>query len=209
MRRPLRRAAILAALLGVAVLLGACTRTIGPRAEFTATPAFDYPPLVVALDASPSSSPHGAIVTYAWELGDGTTASGRTVTHTYGEKGVYDITLTVTDTTGATGVRTRSVEALNRLPSPRFTVDKMWVGANDPLTFDASDSEDPDGEIVQYLWDFGDGTTGEGMIITHAYTLSGWQPMVTLTVVDDDGGSNSSSRQVNVVGCPSCGSALP
>ena len=204
--RPVSVAALLVALIGGTVLLSACDRVVGPRAEFTTTPAFDYPPLEVTLDASASSSPNGAIVSYDWDFGDGDTDSGGVVTHTYAEKGVYDITLVVTDSTGKTGARTRSVEALNRIPAAIFTVDKMWVGISDPLEFDASDSYDPDGEIVQYIWSFGDGASAEGMIVQHAYAVPGWTPLVTLTVVDDDGGSNSTSRQVNVVGCDSCSS---
>ena len=208
-RRASRSASVsilFAALIAGTVFLAACDRVIGPRAEFTTTPTFDYPPFEVTLDASASSSPSGAIVSYDWDFGDGDTDSGVTVTHTYTEKGVYDITLVVTDGDGKTGARTRSVEALNRIPSARFTVDKFWVGTNDPLEFDASDSSDPDGEIVQYIWAFGDGATGEGMVVEHAYTVPGWKPTVTLTVVDEDGGTNSTSRQVNVVGCDSCGS---
>jgi len=202
----MRRTAILGACsLGALLLLAACTRIVGPQAEFTVTPAFDYPPLEVTLSASASSSPNGAIVSYGWDFGDGSTGSGVTATHTYEEKGVYAITLVVTDSTGETGARTRSVEALNRVPVARFTVDKMWVGADDPLKFDASDSEDPDGEIVQYIWSFGDGATAEGKVVRHSYAVPGWKPMVTLTVVDDSGGSNSTTREVNVVGCPSCG----
>jgi PKD repeat protein len=199
-------ATVVAVLLAAALSLVGCDRVIGPKAEFSATPLFDYPPLEVALDASASSSPNGAIVSYEWDFGDGTTATGVTTTHTYDEKGVYAITLVVTDSEGKTGTRTRSVEALNRIPLARFTVDKMWVGTNDPLEFDASDSEDPDGEIVQYIWSFGDGSTAEGEVVTHSYAVPGWKPLVTLTVVDDSGGSNSTSKTVNVVGCSTCGS---
>ena len=204
--RPASVGVLLVALIGGALFLSACDRVVGPRAEFTTTPAFDYPPLEITLDASASSSPNGAIVSYDWDLGDGDTDSGVVVTHTYGEKGVYDITLVVTDSTGETGARTRSVEALNRIPSAIFTSSPYWNGVDQPFTFDASDSEDPDGEIVQYIWSFGDGATSEGMIVQHAYAVPGWKPLVTLTVVDEDGASNSTSRQVNVVGCDSCGS---
>jgi len=203
--RPVSVAALLAALIGMTLLLSACDRVVGPRAEFTTTPAFDYPPLEVTLDASASSSPNGAIVSYDWDLGDGGTDSGVTVTHTYTEKGVYDITLVVTDSTGKTGARTRSVEALNRVPVAVFTSSPpYWVGLRNPVKFDASDSYDPDGEIVQYIWSFGDGSSGEGMVVYHEYTTSGWEPLVTLTVVDEDGGSKSISKKLLVVGCDDC-----
>jgi len=201
-------AALLAALIGTALLLTACDRVVGPRAEFTATPQYDYPPLEVTLDAGASSSPNGAIVSYDWDFGDGETDSGVSVTHTYAEKGVYQITLVVTDSAGKTGARTRSVEALNRVPVASFEVDKYWVGDDQPIEFDASDSYDPDGEIVQYVWSFGDGSSGEGMVVEHEYGLlngKSWQPTVTLTVIDENGGSNSTTRKVNVVGCGSCG----
>ena len=205
-RRPASVAALLAAVLGLTLLLAACDRIVGPQADFTATPRFDYPPLEVTLDASASSSPNGAIVSYDWDLGDGETDAGVTVTHTYDEKGVYDITLMVTDSAGAIGARTQSVEALNRVPVAIFTFSPFWVGDNQPLTLNASDSYDPDGEIVQYVWSFGDGSSGEGMIVEHEYVTPNWRPTVTLTVVDESGGSGSTSKQVNVVGCDSCGS---
>ena len=194
--------------LVVVIALTGCFGGPTPQAQFTATPRFDYPPLDVSFDASASSSPNGAIVSYEWEFGDGETAIGMTTSHTYTEKGVYTVRLFVTDSDGMTGVRSLSVEAMNRVPIADFVVDKYWVGVNDPLEFDASSSYDQDGTIVQYIWGFGDGTAGEGMIVEHEYGTaggSGWQPMVTLTVVDDSGDSGSTSHHVNVVGCDSCG----
>ena len=47
---------------------------------------------------------------------------------------------------------------------------ERWVVA---LNFDGSGSSDPDGTIVAYDWDFGDGTTGTGATPTHTYALDG------------------------------------
>lgn len=58
----------------------------------------------------------------------------------------------------------------------------MW----EPVTFDGSGSYDPDGFIVDYLWDFADGSTASGVIVNHTYLDLGTYH-VTLTVVDDDG----------------------
>ncbi|MFC2083203.1 PKD domain-containing protein [Candidatus Bipolaricaulota bacterium] len=191
-----------------AIGLAGCVQPTGPLARFTATPTFDYPPLEATFDASASSSPNGAIVSYDWDFGDGESGTGTVVTHTYEEKGVYSVTLVVTDSTGKTGARSVAVEALNRVPSARFTISPYWIAAQQDARFDASDSSDPDGEIVQYLWSFGDGATAEGMIVQHAFPFAqsggGWKPIITLTVVDEDGGTSSTSKPINVVGCDAC-----
>lgn len=191
----------------VAALSG-CFLQSAPRAEFTATPEFDYPPLDVTFNASSSSSPNGPIVNYDWDFGDGATAGGVTVTHTYTEKGVYEVTLEVRDSAGETGVRTKSVEALNRVPVARFKTNVNTTGVRQPIWFNASESTDSDGEIVDYLWDFGDGTTDEGVLVEHEYQSAGgtgWRPEITLTVVDDNGATNSVMHQVLIVGCDNCG----
>ena len=192
-----------------AIALSGCFQTVGPLARFTTTPQFSYPPLETTLDASASSSPDGAIVSYEWDFGDGETGTGAIVTHTYEEKGLYEITLVVTDSTGKTGARIQAVEALNRVPTAHFSPSAYYIGAQQPVRFDASDSSDPDGEIVQYLWSFGDGTTDEGISVEHVFPFSpsggGWKPIVTLTVIDEDGGAASTSQPMIVVGCESCG----
>jgi len=58
------------------------------------------------------------------------------------------------------------------------------------LTFDGSGSYDPDGSIVSYEWGFGDGETGSGVIVDHAYLAAGTYT-VTLTVRDDDGATGT------------------
>jgi parallel beta-helix repeat protein len=60
---------------------------------------------------------------------------------------------------------------------------------NSTTTFDGSASNDSDGNITIYAWDFGDGTNGNGKITTHTYGKVG-NYTVTLTVTDDDGKTN-------------------
>jgi PKD repeat protein len=207
MQRLERLLSLVIVAVAVAALSG-CFLQNAPRAEFTTTPAFDYPPLDVTFNASASSSPNGAIVTYDWDFGDGATADGVIVTHTYTEKGVYAVTLEVRDSAGETGVRTKSVEALNRVPVARFKTNVSTTGVHQPIWFNASESTDSDGEIVEYIWSFGDGETGEGVLVEHEYASAGgtgWRPEITLTVVDDNGGTDSVMHQVLIVGCDSCG----
>ncbi len=70
---------------------------------------------------------------------------------------------------------------------------------DEEITFDASASYDPDGTIVNYAWNFGDGNSAGGMTATHAYSLAG-QYTVTLTVTDNDGLTGSASSMIEVVG---------
>ena len=63
--------------------------------------------------------------------------------------------------------------------------------------FDASDSHDPDGEISDFSWDFGDGEKGEGKIVSHVYSEEG-NPEVVLTVSDNAGAIGSTSEQIYV-----------
>lgn len=56
---------------------------------------------------------------------------------------------------------------------------------NENVTFNATESSDPDGTIMSYAWDFGDGDTGIGMILNHSFAYDEAYN-VTLTVTDDD-----------------------
>jgi PKD repeat protein len=62
-------------------------------------------------------------------------------------------------------------------------------------SFDASGSQDPDGTIVSYDWDFGDGSAhGSGQSVTHPYAPGTYT--VTLTVTDNNGATATASRSV-------------
>ncbi|HEC80947.1 MAG TPA: PKD domain-containing protein [Thermoplasmatales archaeon] len=76
-----------------------------------------------------------------------------------------------------------------------FTPNKPVSGQN--VAFDASLSYDPDGAIISYEWDFGDKNTSNLQNPTHRYTNSGTYT-VTLTVTDDQGVSDSTSRTIIV-----------
>ena len=68
---------------------------------------------------------------------------------------------------------------------------------NQTITFDASSSYDPDGVIVSYVWDFGDGEVGSGISTVHIYKNPGVYT-VTLIVTDNNGNTYNNSIIVNV-----------
>ena len=82
-----------------------------PRASFVALPPLAGPNQTITFDAS-YSSPEGyndTIVEYQWDLGDGTKASGKRVSHSYTEEGNYTVTLNVTDSEGFWNITTKKV----------------------------------------------------------------------------------------------------
>jgi PKD repeat protein len=166
-----------------------------PNAAFSWT-ATD---LSANLDASSSNDPDGTITSYAWDFGDGTTGTGVNPTHVYGASGTYTVSLTVTDNNGGQGTVSHALSLLgpNQLPSAAFS--STVTGAT--ASFDSSASNDPDGSIASYAWDFGDGTGDTVANPSHTYTSSGIFH-VQLTVTDDRGGTNSVTHDVTVATQP-------
>ena len=71
------------------------------------------------------------------------------------------------------------------------------------VTFDASASYDPDGAIVRYEWEFGDGATGTGITAVHTYAVdSETQFTVRLTVTDNEENRASGTQTVTVLPPP-------
>ncbi len=131
-------------------------------------------------DASTSTDADGSIANVTWAFNDGGTATGTTVTRTFGVPGTYTATLTVVDDDGAPSTTSRSVTVSDVAPVARFT--SSCTGGT--CTFDGSTSTDADGSIVAYQWAFGDGGTATGVTASRAYAASGTYT-VTLTVTDN------------------------
>ena len=76
------------------------------------------------------------------------------------------------------------------------------VCGNEEITFDGSASSDPDGDVLIFSWDFGDGSIASGITATHRYPASGGTYTVTMTVSDGQS-SVSDTAIVTVIDCTS------
>ena len=85
----------------------------------------------------------------------------------------------------------------NHAPVASFTATPTAGRAPLTVSFDASASSDADGDALSYTWDFGDGSSGSGVLTPHVYTQGG-SFAAKLTVSDGRGGSNSVSRTIRV-----------
>jgi len=81
-------------------------------------------------------------------------------------------------------------------PTPSEKSIEITVG--DTAYFDANMSKDTDGAIVEYIWDYGDGTFGEGFFTDHTYTSPGVY-YVLLRVRDDKGAMSLLPSVVRVI----------
>ncbi len=96
----------------------------------------------------------------------------------------------------------------NRPPVASFSYSPTNPRVGETVRFDASASHDPDGRIVQYIWDFGDGASGTGKITSHTYSRAGTYT-VRLTVRDDDGATDTRSATLTVSAAPGPGPQPP
>ncbi len=165
----------------------------------------DRPPTVV-FTTSTNTVPTGAMITLvinakdpdgtvsaiivSW--GDGTIDSmqGNATgdSHSYYTPGDYTVYVNATDDAGLTTQSSNLVLTVtDRLPVAVSNASTTVSQTLSNIGFNATGSFDPDGTIVGYAWNFGDGTSGSGFAITHSYSEEGNYTVVL--AVTDNGGS--------------------
>ena len=158
-----------------------------PDAAFSASCSYR----ACSFDGTGSSDSDGTIVSHAWDFGDGSGGTDAMADHTYADPGTYTVTLTVTDNHGETDDVSHDVTATNQAPQADAEGDCNFT----ICSFDGTGSSDSDGTIVAYVWDFGDGTIGNGATPEHVYAAAGTYD-VSLTVTDNHGGTDVATTQV-------------
>ena len=178
-----------------------------PFASFTWAPSNPTIYKQVTFNASTSNDPDGSIIKYEWDWNnDGmyeSSYTNPTTTATFMEGGNYPVILRVTDNDGSTSTKTITIPVTsgngsneNKPPVANFT----WTPSNphpdQTITFDASTSNDPDGSIVKYEWNFDNDSKFEEFKTTPT-AIHSWSQVgiysVTLRITDN-GGSTSTKR---------------
>ena len=165
-----------------------------------------------SFDATGTTSPGGAITSYEWDFGDGTTkARTRNAQHTYDTAGTYTVILTVTDEAGVTATEEQQIkvgiapsmpEAVIATVPPKEDPEDNFIEGQVPfeVSFDATNSTDPDDDIIDYQWDF-DGDSeidASGETVTYTFNEIG-NYNVSLLVTDSAGFEDKSVLLVRAV----------
>ena len=136
-----------------------------------------------------------------WDFGDNTGAENTlTPTHVYEQAGDFTVTLTVTDDDGGVGRDDLTVTVEDVVVEVVPIADAgpaQEANEGDTVRFAGAASPSTGGEIVSFDWDFGDGETAEGAIVTHVYADDGVFT-ATLLVTDDQGLTGEDTAIVTV-----------
>lgn len=172
-----------------------------PIANFTYSPSWPQAYESTAFNASSSTPNGGSIVNYEWTFGDGnvTAIGDPIIIHEYLAYGLYNVTLTVTDSEGLNDTAWQMVNVREH-PSASFMYTPLEPGTCETITFNASTSEPNGGTIINYRWNFDDGNTTDtdNPVITHHYASSGTYN-VTLTVFDSEEKNDTAWQMVTVI----------
>ncbi|MCB0094766.1 MAG: PKD domain-containing protein, partial [Caldilineaceae bacterium] len=180
-----------------------------PAVALHAAPTVGETPLAVNFTASASDVDQD-LLTYIWDFGDGAVAAGAaSQRHIYAQSGVFTTTVTVSDGVIATmaqvGIQVHGAP-LTPEPTPTAPANRPptinlvmapAMGSAPLLVQMSANAVDPDGDLLSYSWDFGDGIqAGSVPTITHLYEQTG---VFTATVTVSDGRGGTAAAWHTVV----------
>ncbi len=168
---------------------------IPPAAGFTAQPNPQYEGSAVWFNDT--SSHYDPLSSWYWDFGDGNQSTEQNAAHTYMRNGNYVATLTVWDSDRVSNYTTKTILILDCSPTASFYCHPTQPREGAQAYFNDT-STSPVDAIQNWTWDFGDGYSGYGMNVMHAFNRSG-DFIVLLKVTDSDRSIDSTSLLVHVV----------
>ncbi|WP_421774378.1 PKD domain-containing protein [Gracilimonas sp.] len=152
------------------------------------------------VDGTQSTDNDGFITDYQWYIDGVPAATGPTPTLTITDPGVHTISLRVQDNSGHENAQDLVSKDIwvNHAPVIKWTISPDNMAPGDEVTFDASETYDPDGEISELKWSFPDGTEITGPVVTKSFGESGPQ-YFTLTATDNNSLANSTTSREGTV----------
>jgi PKD repeat protein/DNA/RNA endonuclease G (NUC1) len=145
-----------------------------------------------------ATDPGSDELTYSWDLGDGQTATGTDISHTYTQNGTYTVTATVTDSDGAATSSTLEVKVNNVAPTIIDLTGDSSIDEGDTATFSAT-ATDPGNDTLTYTWNLEDGTQISGTDVTISQRfVEDSEYDVNLTVTDEEGASATQTLTITV-----------
>jgi len=144
------------------------------------------------------STDNVGIKSYIWNFGDSAdNFDGKEIPHVFRDPGIYNVTLNVTDAAGnANSSRIQVTVRDATAPVAEIVVNRTAILKGDSVSFDGTRSTDNVG-IVQYRWNFDDGTQATGDKVEHKFRKAG-KFNVSIVVTDAQGHSDSRSILINV-----------
>lgn len=176
------------------------TITVYPKPEisFTGDPQGGCVPLTTSLTDASAVDPNVTITGFRWTLGDGTSATGNPITHTYNTPGSYKVSLQLqSDLPGCTVTGEVDDFITTSSLTASFTADNLSA-CTGPLTVNFTNTTPDAANNLMYAWDLGNGNTSTARNPpAQTYTADGAYPVV-LTVTDPDGCAVMFTQIVNI-----------
>ena len=195
---------LLPAILLASLLIGGCplfdSSSGDPdpvTAVLTASATSGGPPLLVQFSGAGSSSVNGTIMSYDWDFGGLGESNLATPNFTFTDPGRYAVTLTVTDSTGEQGMARVYIRVQGGDVTAVIGSDKLSGEAPLAVRFDGTQSTAVDDTILDYYWDFGDGTESRAPAPTHVY-YSARSYTVSLRVISAGGVEATATSTITV-----------
>ncbi len=199
-RRVVLAFAVFLIAVGVAGRFAVAAESQGPSASFTFDPG--APLSGDQITFTSTATDDGSIVLEEWDFGDSATGAGAVATHDYAVPGIYTVRLTVTDDENLTATHTENVPVANRNPSAGFHYSPAAPEVGQTVTF-TSDATDPENRLAALRWDLnGDGTPDATGATASRTFVTGGPHSVTLLAEDQDGGTDTITRTVDVIDPP-------